>query len=40
VNSLLMNRVLMAIFSLDVRIASCVSPPFGVSILALAQRQR
>jgi SAM-dependent methyltransferase len=37
VNTPLLNRILTAIFSLDVWSARYVRPPFGVSILALAQ---
>lgn len=36
VNSPLLNRILTAVFSLDVRIAPLLRPPFGVSIAILA----
>lgn len=39
VNSPLLNRVLGAIFELDVRTAPYLNPPFGVSILALTRRR-
>ncbi len=38
VNTALLNRVLGAIFLLDIRIAPRLRPPFGVSILALARK--
>ncbi len=38
VNTLLLNRLLTAIFSFDVLSARRVRPPFGVSILAVARR--
>ena len=38
VNSPLLNRVLTKIFSLDVMTAPRLSPPFGVSIMVLAQK--
>ena len=38
VNTPLLNRILMGIFDLDVATAARLAPPFGVSILALAQK--
>ena len=38
VNSPLMNKVLSAVFSLDVATAPSLAPPFGVSILVVARR--
>lgn len=38
VNSPLLNRLLGAVFRLDIRTAPNLKPPFGVSILALARR--
>lgn len=38
VNTPLLNRLLGAVFHLDVSTASDLSPPFGVSILALARK--
>lgn len=38
VNTPLLNRILTAIFRLDIWVASRLHPPFGVSILALAQK--
>jgi SAM-dependent methyltransferase len=38
VNTPLMNRLLAALFRLDVATAPHLSPPFGVSILALARK--
>ena len=40
VNTPLINRVLLAIFRLDVRSAAVIKPPFGVSILVMAAKQR
>ena len=40
VNTPLMNRLLAALFRLDVATAPHLSPPFGVSILALARKPR
>jgi SAM-dependent methyltransferase len=39
VNSALLNRVLTAIFGLDVRTAGLVRPPFGVSALVIARKK-
>jgi SAM-dependent methyltransferase len=39
VNTPLINRVLLAIFRLDVRTAAVIKPPFGVSILVMAAKQ-
>ena len=38
VNSKLLNRILGAVFMLDIHMAPRLRPPFGVSILALAQK--
>jgi SAM-dependent methyltransferase len=38
INTALLNQLLSAIFSLDVRTAPWLKPPFGVSILLLAQK--
>lgn len=40
VNTSLINRLLTAIFTLDVRTARWIHPPFGVSILAIARSGR
>lgn len=39
VNTPLLNRVLTSIFDFDVRTASMLRPPFGVSILVVAQKK-
>jgi SAM-dependent methyltransferase len=39
INSPLLNRVLLAVFSFDIWTAPFIRPPFGVSILALARKQ-
>jgi SAM-dependent methyltransferase len=38
-NSRLLNRILLAVFALDISTASMIKPPFGVSILVLACKQ-
>jgi len=38
VNTPVVNRVLSAIFGLDVRLAPRLAPPFGVSILVIADK--
>jgi SAM-dependent methyltransferase len=38
-NNRLLNRVLLAVFSLDISTAPAIRPPFGVSILVLARKQ-
>jgi len=38
-NSSLLNRLLCWIFALDVRTAPLLRPPFGVSIMVIAQKQ-
>jgi hypothetical protein len=40
VNSPLLNRVLSAIFSADIRTAPLLRPPFGASILVVASKRR
>jgi len=40
INSPLLNRILKAIFYLDVALARRLNPPFGVSLLILASPQR
>jgi hypothetical protein len=39
INNRLLNSVLLAIFSLDIRTACAMKPPFGVSILVIARKQ-
>jgi|SRR4051812_5053651 len=39
VNTPLINRILLAVFSLDVRTAAAIKPPFGVSILVMAGKR-
>jgi SAM-dependent methyltransferase len=39
VNSRLLNRLLLAVFSLDTSTASAIKPPFGVSILVIVRKQ-
>jgi SAM-dependent methyltransferase len=38
INTPALNRILYAIFSLDIRTAPLVRPPFGVSILAIGEK--
>lgn len=38
IQSLTVNRILTAIFTLDVKTSSWFSPPFGVSLLAIAEK--
>jgi SAM-dependent methyltransferase len=38
VNSVILNKVLGAIFQLDIKTAPIIRPPFGVSILVLARK--
>lgn len=38
INNRLLNRVLLAIFSLDISTACAIKPPFGVSILVIARK--
>jgi hypothetical protein len=38
VNTPLLNRILMAVFDLDLRTAPWLPPPFGVSIFVLAEK--
>jgi SAM-dependent methyltransferase len=38
-NNRLLNRILSAVFALDISMASMIKPPFGVSILVLACKQ-
>jgi SAM-dependent methyltransferase len=40
VNTPALNRILSAVFTVDVSTAPIVRPPFGVSILVLARKQR
>ncbi len=40
INTPLLNWLLLRVFSLDVRTAPTIAPPFGVSFLALARRDR
>jgi SAM-dependent methyltransferase len=40
INTPLLNWLLLKIFRLDVRTAAAIAPPFGVSLLVLAQRDR
>jgi SAM-dependent methyltransferase len=39
VNNRLLNSALLAVFSLDIRTAPVIKPPFGVSILVIAKKQ-
>lgn len=40
VNTGALNRILSLVFKLDIRTASMIHPPFGVSILAIATKSR
>ena len=39
INTSLLNRILLILFTLDVRTARYIRPPFGVSILAISEKE-